>query len=69
MEGILRLIRQGWYWPLERFWTFTPWGWAVAVIWNISELIGKPMPYAGEAFGVIIGCKGQRVECQKDLRK
>jgi hypothetical protein len=48
-------------WPLHRFWTFSPLGWTLAVAWNISEIIHAPLPRAGEAFGIIIGCKGKRI--------
>jgi hypothetical protein len=26
-----------WIWSLQRFWTFTPWGWVAAVFWNVLE--------------------------------
>lgn len=51
-----------WIWPVTRFWTFSPQGWALAVIWNCYEYAGKPMPHAGKAFGVIIGRKGKQIK-------
>lgn len=50
-----------WLWPLHRFWSFTPWGWALALVWNCCEMTGVSMPLAHLAFGVIIGHKGKRV--------
>lgn len=45
-------------WPLLRFWTYTPWGWAAAVVWNCSELLGVRCPFAPTLFGWIMGSKG-----------
>lgn len=63
---IFHLGRNGrplvWLWPLHKFWTFTPWGWGLAVIWNVCELRGWAMPCAGWAFGVITGYAGARVK-------
>lgn len=50
-----------WLWPIGRFWTFTPLGWVLAVIWNMSEVLHVRMPFAPWAFGVIIGKKGKKV--------
>lgn len=50
-----------WIWPISRFWTFTPCGWALAVVWNVCEFMKIRMPHAEKAFGVIIGRKGKRV--------
>jgi hypothetical protein len=47
-------------WPLLRFWTYTPWGWAAAVVWNCSELLGVRCPFAPTLFGWIMGSKGVR---------
>ncbi len=55
-------MKELWLWPIGRFWTFTPLGWLLAVIWNICELLHLKMPCAPWAFGVIIGCKGSPVE-------
>ncbi len=67
----MRLLRPGWYWPIWRFWTFSPWGWIAALIWNFSEASGYPLPgpIAPWIFGMVMGVKGQRVDCQKDFRK
>lgn len=50
-----------WMWPISKFWTFTPQGWALAVVWNICEMLQIRMPHADRAFGVIIGRKGNKV--------
>lgn len=49
-----------WIWPISKFWTFTPQGWVLAVVWNICELMQVRMPHAERAFGVIIGSKGKK---------
>ena len=48
-------------WPLMRFWTYSPLGWLLAVIWNMGELMGCQMPFAGGAFGIICGYQGKKV--------
>lgn len=53
-------------WPIHRFWTFSPLGWVLAILWNISEILGFALPCAPWAFGVIMGVKGQQVQCEKD---
>lgn len=53
-------MKELWLWPIARFWTFSPLGWILAVIWNISELLHVKMPFAPWAFGVIIGHKGEK---------
>ncbi|HDL7686837.1 TPA: hypothetical protein U5D73_000737 [Yersinia enterocolitica] len=55
-------MKERWLWPIGRFWTFTPLGWLLAVIWNICELLHLKMPYAPAAFGLIIGCRGKKVK-------
>lgn len=55
-------MKELWLWPIGLFWTFTPLGWVLAVIWNISELLHIRMPLAPWAFGVIIGRKGKKNE-------
>ena len=50
-----------WIWPVWKFWTFSPLGWVLAVMWNLSEYIKKPLPFAGWAFGIICGSKGKKV--------
>jgi hypothetical protein len=49
-------------WPLTDFWTFTPWGYALAIVWNVCELAGVVVPHAPWVFGVIIGCAGKKVQ-------
>lgn len=56
------VMKELWVWPIHKFWTFSPQGWVLAVIWNVFELCHKPMPYAGKAFGVIIGKPGKRIK-------
>ncbi len=53
-------MKELWLWPIGQFWTFSPLGWVLAVIWNISELSNIRMPFAPWAFGVIIGRKGKK---------
>lgn len=47
-----------WIWPVAKFWTFSPLGFVLAVLWNMFEYAGVKMPFAKFAFGVIIGRKG-----------
>jgi hypothetical protein len=54
-----------WLWPITRFWTFTPLGWFLAVLWNLSEIFKTPLPFAGYIFGIIIGCKDEQVKGDK----
>ena len=49
-------------WPLSKFWTYTPQGWALAVVWNVCELYRLPVPCAPWVFGVIVGRKGTKIE-------
>lgn len=49
-------------WPVMKFWRFTPWALMLACIWNMFELIRKPMPFAPYAFGVICEHKGKAVK-------
>lgn len=53
-----------WIWPLFKFWTYTPWGYAMAILWNMSELFKVPLPasWGPYMFGVISGHKGKRVK-------
>ena len=48
--------------PLLRFWTYTPWGWLAAIVWNCSEIIGFRCPFAPTLFGWIMGAKGKRTQ-------
>lgn len=54
-------MKELWLWPIGLFWTFTPLGCVLAVIWNISELLHIRMPLAPWAFSVIIGRKGKQI--------
>lgn len=49
-----------WYWPVWRFWTYTPGRWVAAVIWNCFEAVGVAVPFAPWVFGYIIGRKPRR---------
>lgn len=46
------LIRPGWYWPIWRFWTFSPLGWLAAIVWNISEASGFRVAGADRALDI-----------------
>lgn len=43
--------------PLLKFWTYSPIGYAAAVIWNTSEILGVGCPFAPTMFGLIVGAK------------
>lgn len=45
------------FFPLLKFWTYSPIGYACAIAWNISELFGVKCPFGGWAFGKIVGAK------------
>lgn len=47
-------------WPLQRFWTYTPHGWLLAVVWNLGELFHVSLGnWAPHMFGIIIDAKGE----------
>lgn len=48
-------------WPIHRFWTFTPWQWLVACLWNVSEVTHIRLPNGVDswAFETIMGMKGK----------
>jgi len=48
--------------PLWKFWTYTPWGWVAALIWNCCEILHVRCPFAPFMFGLIMGAKGKRVK-------
>lgn len=48
--------------PLAKFWTYSPHGWVAAIVWNTSELLGVPCPYAPTLFGWIMSASGKRVK-------
>lgn len=55
-----------WLWSIHEFWRFTPWGWLVAIIWNLFEMFRVPqegllVDFAPWAFRVITGEKGKAV--------
>jgi hypothetical protein len=54
--------KQPFLFPLRRPWTYTPQGYICAIIWNLSELAGIPLPRPEYFFGVIIGRKGKKTE-------
>jgi hypothetical protein len=46
-------------WPLHLFWTFTPWQWIWALVWNIAEWTGLGLGSAGPwVFEQVMGMKG-----------
>ncbi|MCA6114266.1 hypothetical protein J6524_04895 [Bradyrhizobium sp. WSM 1738] len=51
--------------PLWKFWTYSPLGFAAAVVWNVSELLGFPCPFAPTMFDWIMGAKPVRVHQQQ----
>ena len=55
-----------WIWPVTKFWTFSPYGWCLAVLWNICEMLEVRMPFARHSFGVISGYKGKKREGSDD---
>lgn len=46
--------------PLWKFWTYTPWGFSAAVVWNCAEILGVRCPFAPFMFGMIMGKAGRR---------
>jgi hypothetical protein len=50
--------------PVHRFWTFSPWGWCAAVVWNVFELLHVRIPFAHVVFGVIVGAVPHRLEAR-----
>lgn len=51
-------MKKLWLWPVIKFWKFKPHQLVIAIVWNICELCGKPIPFQDRAFGIIIGRKG-----------
>ena len=43
--------------PLWKFWTYSPIGFAAAILWNCCEIMGVKCPKAPVVFGLIIGAK------------
>lgn len=50
-----------WLWPIFKFWTFSPLGWALAVVWNVCEICHCKVPFAPKVFEIIIGYKGEKI--------
>ena len=48
--------------PLWKFWTYSPLGFFAAILWNASEILHLPCPFAPTIFGLIMGRKGNRVD-------
>lgn len=46
--------------PLWKFWTYTPWGFAAAIVWNVTEVNGIRCPFATALFGSIMDRPGKR---------
>lgn len=51
-----------WLWPLLKFYRYSPHGFVLAVAWNICELLKIKMPFSGLAFGIICGCKSNKLK-------
>lgn len=47
--------------PLWKFWTYTPWGFLAAIVWNCTEIFGVRCPFAPFMFGLIMGRPGRKV--------
>lgn len=48
-------------WNLRNPLEYTPMGYFLAIIWNISELLNIKLPMAGWCFGKIINKKGDKI--------
>lgn len=48
-------------WPIHKFWTFSPYGFVCAIIWNVAELLNISLPFAPKLFSIICGCKAKEV--------
>ena len=48
-------------WPVWKFWTFSPIGWVLAIVWNFCEYFRITMPKGELTFGIICGCKSQKI--------
>lgn len=53
---------------LWKFWTYSPHGFAAAIIWNISEIFGFQCPFGPTLFGWIMGAPKRRAQSE-DARK
>lgn len=62
----MRLLRPGFYWPLFRFWTFSPLGWLAGLLWNICEAMGWAVPFAPYVFGAVMGKTPRKAPCRRD---
>ena len=45
--------------PLWKFWTYTPWGFLAAIVWNSCEILRIRCPFPHIVFGLIIGKSGK----------
>lgn len=50
--------------PLWKFWTYSPVGFAAAILWNVCELCHVSCPFAPHVFGLIIGRKYENKDGQ-----
>ena len=48
--------------PLLKFWTYTPWGWCAAVLWNCTEILGVRCPFAPQVLGLILNARPKRID-------
>lgn len=49
-------------WPMLRFWEDTPLQWFSKAVWNTSEILRVPLPFAPFIFGLIMGKPGKKVK-------
>lgn len=54
-------MKDRWLWSLYKPWQYSPLGYVLAVVWNITEYMGVRMPFAPYAFGIILGKSGNKV--------
>lgn len=53
-----RLPEEQWsYFPLWKFWTYSPRGLAAAVLWNVCMILRIPCPYVPTLLGWIVCAK------------
>lgn len=48
--------------PLLKFWLYTPFGFLCAIVWNIHELLGRPLKNPEWWFGKTCSCKGKQIK-------
>lgn len=49
------------FFPMAKFWQYTPYQYLFVLVWNLSELTGLPCPCAGYVFGVITGHTSKKI--------